>query len=196
MEGSYKGHIFTFQPGQLATLESFQQRCTLLASAGIQKHDAMYVDKTRCLPRSLVIALKAAQSCPMPTLLHGPEQPIPAAKKSPRVGSWGFKRAFIESEDWKDLLLLFPALRDRHHPSLAIVLKYWQNRKFFSPVTYSDEPLEFVSQMAICACHIHPNDVEKGRRNSGGVSLKLDARLHSADFFIRTGCIMKRWTSF
>ena len=72
VEGSYEGHIFTFQSGQLATLESFQQRCTLLASAGIQKHDPMYVDKTRCLPRKLVIALKAAQSSPMPTLLHGP----------------------------------------------------------------------------------------------------------------------------
>ena len=66
VEGSYKGHIFQFQAGQVASLDSYQQRCKLLASAGILKHDPMYIDKTRCLPRSVVNALKAAQYGPTP----------------------------------------------------------------------------------------------------------------------------------
>lgn len=159
VQGSYGGHIFQFQSGQLATLENFQQRCTLLLSAGIQKNDPMYDDKTRCLPRSVVIALKAAQSDPMPPLLHGPEQPIPAAKQSLRVGSWGPKRAFIECEDWQELIQLFPALKDRHHKSYAILNKHWKGRKTFSPLTYTEGPLEFVSKMAVCGCHILPDDV-------------------------------------
>ena len=159
----------------------------------------MYVDKTRSLPPSVVIALKAlkaAQSGPTPPFLHGPEQPIPAAKKILRVGSWGPKRAFVECEDWKELLLLFPALKDRHHESYAILNTHWQGRKTFSPVTYTEEPLEFVSQMAVCGCHIHPDDVEHGKRNSGGVSLKQDARVRSADFFIRNGSTTGRENAF
>ena len=189
VEGSYEAHIFTFRAGQLATLDSFQQRATLLASAGIQEQDPMYGDKLRCLPRSVVRALtEAAQPGPMP-LLYSPEQPIPAAKVKLQVGSWGAKRSYIECEDWQDLLLLFPALKDRHHASHAILLKHWRNRKIFSPVNplFWEEPLEFVQKMAVCACHIHPDDVQHRNRIAGTVSLKPDARLRSADFFKRTG---------
>ena len=183
--GSYEGHIFKFQSGQVATLASFQQRCTLLASAGIQKHDPSYVLKTLCLPRSVVTALVAATSGPMP--LHGPAQPIPAVKKRQQVGSWGFKRSFIDYEDWQDLLTLFPALKDRHHASHKILVEHWPKRKTFSPVTYTDGELEFVSDMAVCACHIHPDDVEHDNRIAGTVSLKPDARLRSVDSFKRIG---------
>ena len=143
VEGSYGGHIFAFNAGQLATLDSFQQRCTLLSSAGILKNDPMYVDKTRCLPRTVVTALKALNAAQ-----SGPEQPIPAAQQSLRVGSWGPKRAFNDCEDWQELLLLFPALKDRQHTSRKILMEHWKGRKTFSPLTYTEEPLEFVSQMA------------------------------------------------
>ncbi len=83
--GSYAGHMFIFREDQLATPDSFQQRRTLLDSAGILKHEPMYVLKTLCLPRSVVLALKAAQSGPIS--IHDPEQPIPAVKKRRQVGS-------------------------------------------------------------------------------------------------------------
>ena len=66
VEGSTEDYIITFQSGQAASLQSFQQRCMPLESSGIPKHDAMYIDKTRCLPPSLVIAFRAPQYGPMP----------------------------------------------------------------------------------------------------------------------------------
>ena len=47
--GSYAGHMFIFRDDQLATPDSFQQRRTLLDSAGILKHEPMFSRLYVCL---------------------------------------------------------------------------------------------------------------------------------------------------
>ena len=169
--------------GQLATLDNFQQRCTILHSAGFLKHDPMYSDKTRCLPRIVVKALKVARNDSAFHTRRSPEQLEPDAKRGKWVGSWGYKRAYVESDDWDVIQKLFPALGDLNHPSYSVLHLHWPQRKTFSPLTYTENPLEFLSEMAVCACHIHPDDVEHDNHVPGRVSLKPVARVRSPDYF-------------
>ena len=181
MKGSYKGHIFRFLAGQVTTVENFHQRCSLLTSAGIRKQDPMYHAKTCCLPRDVVDALKKAQSDTAPLTRRDPVQPDLDAKR--RLRFLGYKNAYIECEDWSGLQELFPALRDRNHPSIAILFDHWPRRKDFTPLNCL-VPLEFVSELAVCACHISPDDVEYMNRREGCVSLKPNAILRSPEYFV------------
>ena len=180
--GSAEGHIFRFQTGQVATVASFNQRSLLLTSAGIRKQDPMYVTKTHCLPRDVVKALNIARSDTAPLTRRDPVQPDFDATNVRLLQSLGYKNAYIECEDWRTMQQVFPALQDRNHPSNAILSEHWPKRKDFTPLNCTI-PLEFISTLAVCACHISPDDVEHENRIAGSVSLKPGAVLRSPEYF-------------
>ena len=180
--GSFEGHIFRFRSGQVATIENFQQRCSLLISAGIRKQDPMYIAKTCCLSRDVVNALKAAQSDTALLTRCDPVQPDLDASKR-RLRFLGYKSAYIECDNWSDVLELFPALRDRNNPSTATLYDNFPRRKAFTPHNCS-MLLVFVSELAVCACHISPDDVKHENRVKGCISLKLTAILRTPDYFL------------
>ncbi len=161
--GSFEGHIFRLLSGQVATAASFHQRCSLLTSAGVRKQDPMYFAKTCCLPRVVVNALKIAKSGTAPLTRRDPVQPDLDAANMRLLQLLGIKMAYVECENLFALQQLFPALRDRTHPSIAILGEHFPLRKHFSPLT-SSLPLEFISELAVCACHIRPDDVEHANR--------------------------------
>jgi hypothetical protein len=185
----------------LASINNFKQRCALLDSAGVLPQDPTYGIKTACLPRSVVNALQAVCATPTPAQHESDETPakgVRRALRSPshtvtdehlndelrRVGSWGYKRAYVECNTWPELQILFPALQDRHHPSHCILLNHWKRRKDFSPLNYTEEALQFISEMDVCACHISPLDVKHNNRSgsANGFSLKQEAKLRSQEY--------------
>ena len=127
-------------------------------------------------------ALKAAQSDTAPLTRRDPVQPDLDANNR-LLQFMGYKNAYIECDDWSAVQQLFPALRDRNHPSSAILCDNFPRRKDFTPLNCS-MPLEFVSELAVCACHISPDDVEHVHRIKGCFSLKPNAILRSPDYFI------------
>ena len=196
VKGSFPGYMFRFREGQPASIDNFKQRCKLLDSAGVSKQDPAYGVKTACLPSSVVTALKAACAAPesRPDPAHcsagatGPEQHESDDNEhlnddaKLRVAG-GYKRAYLECDSWSELLILFPALQDRHHPSNGILVKHWKSRKIFSPLNFTEEKLQFVSEMDVCACHFSPLDVKHNNRTSAtGFSLKPEAELRSSEY--------------